>query len=95
MTTILALFAVAAPSWGALQEPFLAQANGKPIQLNVGHAAPMLTDFDGDGKRDLLVGEFGGGGIRFYKNHGSSAQPEFRDFAMVEADGKPIRVEAG
>ena len=32
---------------------------GAPIDVTVGHAAPYVIDFDGDGLRDLLVGEFG------------------------------------
>ncbi len=34
-------------------------SSGEPIDVTVGHAAPYLQDFDGDGIRDLLVGEFG------------------------------------
>lgn len=36
-------------------------ANGEPIDVTTGHAAPYLRDMDGDGVRDLLVGEFGDG----------------------------------
>lgn len=78
-----------------LAEPFLALAGGKPIQLNVGHAAPILADYDRDGRPDLLVGEFGGGGIRFYRNVGSAQAPKFDKFTMLAAAGKQISVEAG
>jgi len=37
------------------------EAGGVPIDVVVGHAAPYVIDFDGDGLRDLLVGEFGSG----------------------------------
>jgi hypothetical protein len=36
-------------------------ADGKAIDVTTGHAAPYVLDFDGDGVRDLLVGEFGDG----------------------------------
>ena len=36
-------------------------ANGEVIDVTTGHAAPCLHDLDGDGTRDLLVGEFGSG----------------------------------
>lgn len=78
-----------------LSAPFLAQSDGKPIALNIGHSAPILTDFDNDGLKDLLVGEFGGGGIRFYKNVGTAETPRFGKHEMVRAGGKPIAVEAG
>jgi len=42
-------------------EPVRIEANGKPIDVTTGHAAPLVYDFDGDGIRDLLVGEFGSG----------------------------------
>jgi hypothetical protein len=44
-----------------LQPPVRILAGGKPIDVTTGHAAPYVLDFDGDGKRDLLVGEFGDG----------------------------------
>lgn len=45
----------------SLSAPRLILAAGKPIDVTTGHAAPYVLDFDGDGKRDLLVGEFGDG----------------------------------
>lgn len=93
MVVSMLLSLVMAPS--ALSEPFLALAGGKPIQLNTGHAAPILMDLDKDGRPDLIIGEFGGGGIRFYKNVGSAASPKFGAFSMLKAGGKEIAVEAG
>ena len=49
---------VDAPRFAA---PVRIEANGKPIDVTTGHAAPYVYDFDGDGTRDLLVGEFGSG----------------------------------
>ncbi len=39
--------------------PVRLEANGVPIDVTIGHAAPYVIDFDGDGVRDLLVGEYG------------------------------------
>ncbi|MAF67328.1 MAG: hypothetical protein CMJ84_16930 [Planctomycetes bacterium] len=44
-----------------LLPPVRLEAGGAPIDVTVGHAAPVVIDFDGDGLRDLLVGEFGEG----------------------------------
>ena len=44
-----------------LLPPVRIVAGGKPIDVTTGHAAPYMLDFDGDGVRDLLVGEFGDG----------------------------------
>ena len=35
-----------------------------------GYACPCWADIDGDGKKDLLVGQFAGGKIRVFKNLG-------------------------
>ncbi len=42
-----------------LGAPVRIQANGSPIDVTVGHAAPFMRDMNGDGIRDLLVGEYG------------------------------------
>ena len=42
-----------------LRAPVRVMAGGQPIDVTVGHAAPYVMDVDGDGVKDLLVGEFG------------------------------------
>jgi hypothetical protein len=42
-----------------LQAPVRVEAGGKVIDVTIGHAAPCMFDVDGDGVRDLVVGEFG------------------------------------
>ena len=52
------------------------EAVGKAIDTDVGHAAPCVCDFDGDGIRDLLVGQFGDGLLWIYRNEGTNAEPK-------------------
>jgi hypothetical protein len=59
-----------------LAPPVRLEAAGKPIDTEVGHAAPFVCDFDGDGVQDLLVGQFGGGILWIYHNEGTNAQPK-------------------
>lgn len=80
---------------GDLQEPFLAQADGKPIQAPVGHLAPILFDVDSDGLLDLAVGTFSPGVIRIYRNVGKPGEPKFSSFETVQAGGKEVKVESG
>ena len=77
------------PGAPVLQTPFLVFAGEKPVLTEKhGLAAPALWDWDGDGKRDLLVGEFEtnitdfpmgeeGSTIRVYRNIGSNSEPQF------------------
>lgn len=59
-----------------LSSPVRIEAAGKPIDTEVGHAAPFVGDFDGDGTRDLLVGQFGGGLLWVFKNIGTDDRPQ-------------------
>ena len=51
-----------APPRFAPPEPLVAGTG--LIDVTTGHAAPYVHDFDGDGVRDLLVGEFGSAPFR-------------------------------
>ncbi len=92
-----ALAATLAASLAAQQfaTPFRIEADGKPIDVDVGHAAPYVTDFDGDGLRDLLVGQFGHGRCRIYKNIGTNDKPAFGAHTWFEAGGSVAEVAAG
>jgi hypothetical protein len=89
--TLTTLFTAQSPD---LATPFRVMAAGGPVDVEVGHAHARLHDLDGDGKRDLLVGQFGGGKCRVYHNMGSDAAPAFGEMKWIEAEGKPISVAA-
>ena len=87
------------PRWHL--EPFRVEADGKPIAVPTGHAAPFVVDMDGDGVRDLVVGSFGsdakgvgGGTCRIYRNEGTDAEPKFGSFTLLQSDGKPASMES-
>ncbi|MCP4451991.1 MAG: hypothetical protein GY809_11045 [Planctomycetes bacterium] len=71
------------------------QADGKDIDVRVGHLVPCVTDWNGDQKKDLIVGQFSGGQISLYLNQGSNEKPEFKGLIDMRAGGKPIRLDAG
>ena len=79
-------FTCSAPA-GELAPPFRVTANGQPIDVDVGHAAPFFADFDGDGLPDLLVGQFGGGKLRIFHNEGSAREPKFVRSAYFQCAG--------
>jgi hypothetical protein len=64
---------------GELLPPVRLEAAGKPIDTAIGHAAPFVGDFDGDGVRDLLVGQFGEGILWIYRNEGTNTRPKFAE----------------
>jgi hypothetical protein len=76
-----------APSY-QFAPPVRLEAAGKPIDTDVGHAAPLVVDFDGDGTNDLLVGQFGEGILWFYKNIGTNAHPRYAAGVKFK-EGKP------
>ena len=53
-------------------------------------ASPALGDWDGNGRRDLLVGQHSGR-MRVFRNLGTDDRPEFSDpvwFDEIVADGR-------
>jgi hypothetical protein len=63
----------AAATCGAVefQPPQRLSGGGVPIRVeSPGYAAPCWADVDGDGQKDLLVGQFNKGKIHVFKNLG-------------------------
>lgn len=78
-----------------LEAPFVVEDAKGPIDVEIGHAAPFFVDFDGDGLSDLLVGQFGKGKLRVYRNTGSKAAPRFDGFTLFQAGGADGTVPSG
>lgn len=95
MITTLMLSAAACAAGGVPQgpqfePPVRMKADGEFIQVEApGYAAPCWADVDGDGKKDLLVGQFAGGKIKVYKNKGNG---ELAAGEWLQADGKDAEV---
>lgn len=72
------------------EEPVRLTAGGETIKVeSPGYAAPSLADLDGDGKKDLLVGQFRGGKIMVYPGQGGAT---FAGGKWLEAGGQVAEV---
>jgi hypothetical protein len=70
--------------------PVRLQAGGSVIRVEMpGYACPCLADLDGDGKPDLLVGQFNQGKIQVFKGLGGG---KFAKGTWLQADGKAAEV---
>lgn len=78
-----------------LDAPVRLLAARRRIDVDVGHAAPFVVDWDGDGKDDLLAGQYGEGALRLYRNVGEADAPAFGKFEYVLAGDARATVPSG
>lgn len=83
---VLAPFVPQGTSEAPLAAPLRVLADGAPIDVSYGHATPLFVDWDGDGLRDLLVGQYAGGRLRVYRNEGTPTAPRFGSFHWFETE---------
>jgi hypothetical protein len=56
-----------------------------------GHSGPWVEDVDGDGRRDLVVGDFSGL-FRLYRNEGTNREPRYAAAVNLQAGGADAKV---
>jgi hypothetical protein len=56
-----------------------------------GHSSPWVADVDGDGVKDLVVGDFSGL-FRFYRNEGTNEKPRYARAVNLQAGGVDAKV---
>ena len=71
-------------------------SSGIMVDIKVNeHSFPFVDDWDEDGKKDLVLGEFEGqpfdsGSVRVYLNNNTNTEPGFKSHTMIRAGGSPI-----
>ncbi len=67
------------------EAPVRLKAGGTAIRVeSPGYAAPCWFDVDGDGKKDLVVGQFNKGKMKWYRNLGNG---KFAEGQWLKAGG--------
>jgi hypothetical protein len=85
-----ALAGGAACSAAEFQAPTRFSGGGQPVRVeSPGYAAPCWADIDGDGKKDLLVGQFNKGKVMVYKNLGDGS---YAAGAWLKAEGSDVEI---
>ena len=59
------------------------------------HSAPAVADWNNDGKKDLVIGQFGRGYIWLYLNQGTDQEPVFKGGTRIESNGSAITTSYG
>lgn len=88
-----AVFAATGATQSDLETPVRLEAGGKVIDTvkDVGHSGPQFYDLDGDGLKDLLVGDFIGH-VLVFKNVGTAKAPQFEAKGPLTADGEEVKI---
>lgn len=75
------------------------QCAGSPIDVGT-FSDPLVVDWNEDGLKDLIVGQFSEGEpdegkIRIYLNEGTNSVPVFTAWTYMQADGSDIVCPSG
>jgi len=86
----IVMFSAAGCGASEFAAPIRLMADGSPVRVDApGFACPTWADVDGDGKNDLVVGQFHEGKMRIYKNLGDN---KFAAGQWLQAEGKDAEV---
>jgi len=65
-----------------------------PLEVNY-HSAVTVVDWDNDGKKDLVVGQFYYGNVWLFVNQGTNSAPLFNGGSLIESGGTAITTTYG
>lgn len=59
------------------------------------HSSPSVVDWNNDGAKDLVIGQFGYGYIQLYLNQGTDLNPVFNGGSYIYSGGSRIAANYG
>ena len=74
--------------------PELINDNGTPIDVGY-YGAPTMYDWNNDGAKDLVLGQFDSGRVRLYLNQGPDTAPAFNGYTFFQSGGGDIVLPSG
>ncbi|MEO8496850.1 MAG: VCBS repeat-containing protein [Planctomycetota bacterium] len=90
VTTCFMLCGLAVCTATEFERPVRLEGDGSAVRVeSPGFAAPCWADVDGDGQKDLLVGQFNRGKMQLFKNLGDG---KLAAGTWLQADGKTAEV---
>jgi hypothetical protein len=76
--------------------PGVSLQNGSaPLTVEGGYSTPTVADWNGDGKKDLIVGQYNYGNIWVFLNQGTDSSPVFNGGSKVLCNGAAITTSYG
>jgi hypothetical protein len=90
----LLLAALAVGQVPRFRAPARIESGGSPIDLGY-YTAPVMFDWNDDGKKDMIVGQFSYGYIAYFENVGEDSAPEFASHEYLQASGQAIQLPYG
>jgi hypothetical protein len=90
-STLIVTLGLTFPQQVPLESPVRLETGDGHVKVEPpGYACPCWADADGDGKKDLVVGQFAGGRMKVYRNVGNGKLDEGK---WLEAGGQPATLQ--
>ena len=75
-------------------DPVRIESGGTPVDLGY-YTAPLMFDWNADGKKDIVTGQFHSGRIAYFENVGDDSAPVFSGYEYLYASGQEIQLPSG